>query len=127
MVHNTKVPAASTIQRYLSLFRNESYEGKLDMLRILLGVKFTDTSWLLMLQSVYCSLVEDEVPTQFQKHYRYFKATGEIKIFRGLNGENDKMHDNNSSSSITEVQENNAANVEDHNCNEIVISDSDSD
>ena len=97
------------------------------MLRILLGVKYTDTSWLLLLQSVYCSLVEDEVPKEFQNHYRYYKATGEIKIFRGLNGENDKMHDNNSSSSIAEVQENNAANVEDHNCNEIVISDSDSD
>ena len=127
MVHNTTVPAPSTIQQCVAEFRKDSDEGKLNMLRILLGVKYTDTSWLLLLQSVYCSLVEDEVPKEFQNHYRYFKATGEIKIFRGLNGENDKMHDNNRSSSIAAVQENNAANVEDHNCNEIVISDSDSD
>ena len=80
MVHNTKVPAPSTIQRYLSLFRNDTDQGKLDMLRILLGVKYTDTSWLLLLQSLYCSLVEDEVPKEFQNHYRYFKTTGEIKI-----------------------------------------------
>ena len=113
MGHNTKVPAPSTIHVYVGEFRNASYERKLDMLRILLGVKYTDTSWILLLQSVYCSLDEDEVPKEFQNHYRYFKSTGKIKIFRGLNGENDKMQENNSSSSNAEVQENNAVVVED--------------
>ena len=79
MGHNTKVPAPSTIRSYLGEFRNASYEGKLDNLRILLGVKYMDTSWILLMQAVYSSLDEDEVPKEFHNHYRYFKTTGKIK------------------------------------------------
>ena len=86
MGHNTKMPAPSTIQRYVSEFRNASYEEKLDNLRILLGVKFTRTSWILLLQSVYDSLDEDEVPKEFQNHYRYFKTTRQIEVFQSSNG-----------------------------------------
>ena len=112
MWHNTKMPAPSTIQSYVSEFRNARYECKLNMLRIWLGVKYTDTSWILLLQSVYDSLDEDEVPKEFQNHYRYFKTTRKIKIFRHSNGEQRSLL-NNSSSSNAEVQENNAVAAED--------------
>ena len=125
MVHNTTVPAPSTIQRCVADFRKESYEGNLNMLRFLLGVKYVDRSWLLLLRSLYRTLLEDEVPGEFKNHYRHFMITGEIQMFHGLNGA--AIARNHSSISNAEVQENNAANVEDHNCNEIVISDSDSD
>ena len=125
MVHNTTVPAPSTIQRCVADFRKDSYEGKLNMLRFLLGVKYVDRSWLLLLRSLYRTLVEDEVPDEFNNHYRHFMITGEIKMFQGLNGA--AIARNHSSISNAVVQENNAAEVEDHIFNELDIGDSDSD
>ena len=117
MVHNTTVPAPSTIQRCVADFRKDSYEGKLNMLRFLLGVKYVDRSWLLLLRSLYRTLLEDEVPGEFKNHYRHFMITGEIQMFQGLNGA--AIARNHSSISNAVVQENNAAEVEDHMFNEL--------